>query len=107
VQRLVPCTAVQVVVCDDDGRRAALAAETLARMGYSNVSALQGGLNRWASEGFQRPTEWGMNVPSKAFGERVEVEHEVRTIDALELAEYIREGRSMLILDSRTPEEYH
>lgn len=105
MQRLVPCTTVHVVVCDDNGRRAALAAETLSRMGYANVSVLQGGLNRWASEGL--PTEWGMNVPSKAFGERVEVEHEVRTIDALELAQHVREGRSVLILDSRTPEEYH
>jgi rhodanese-related sulfurtransferase len=104
MQRLVPCVSVQVVVCDDNGHRAALAAETLSRMGYAKVAVLQGGLNRWASDGL--PTEWGMNVPSKAFGERVEVEHEVRTIEPLELAQHVREGRSVLILDSRTPEEY-
>jgi rhodanese-related sulfurtransferase len=105
LQRLVPCVQVQIVLVDDDTRRAHLAELTVTRMGYPNVVILEGGLNRWASEGL--PTEWGMNVPSKAFGERVEVEQEVHTIDALELDQRIRNGESLLILDSRTPEEYH
>ncbi len=33
--RLVPFRGVQVVLCDDNGRRAALAAATLERMGYT------------------------------------------------------------------------
>src|SRR5437667_12658004 len=56
--RLVPSRTVQVVVCDDDGRRAWLAAQTLEAAGYSRVSVLEGGLSGWATEGF--PTEWGM-----------------------------------------------
>src|SRR5688500_3088033 len=63
IERLVPFRGVRVVVVDDDGRRAALAARTLRRMGYRAVETLDGGLNRWASEGL--PTEWGMNVLSK------------------------------------------
>jgi len=102
--RLVPCRSVQVVVCDDNGRRAALAARTLDRMGYRRVAVLDGGVNRWASE--NRPTEWGMNVPSKDFGEKVEVQHHVPTIDADELARRQRRGDDLLILDTRTPEEY-
>jgi rhodanese-related sulfurtransferase len=102
---LVPCPNVRVVVCDDDARRALLAVQTLERMGFTDVAFLEGGINRWASEG--QPTEWGMNVPSKAFGERIEVEHAVRTIDPLELDTRIRAGERVLILDSRTPEEYH
>jgi rhodanese-related sulfurtransferase len=102
--RLVPCPSVPVVACDDDGRRAALAAATLRRMGFSDVHVLEGGLNRWASEGL--PTEWGINVPSKAFGERVEVEHRVETIHALELNRRLEQGERVLIVDSRTPEEY-
>jgi len=35
VGRLVPFRGAQVVVCDDNGRRAALAARTLERMGYA------------------------------------------------------------------------
>ena len=104
VGRLVPFRGAEVVVCDDTGRRAALAARTLGRMGYAHVAVLQGGVNRWASE--DRPTEWGMNVPSKDFGERVEVQHHVPTIDAAELARRQQRGDALLIVDTRTPEEY-
>jgi rhodanese-related sulfurtransferase len=102
--RLVPFRGVDVVVCDDTGRRAALAAATLERMGYTRVAVLQGGVNRWASE--NRPTEWGMNVPSKDFGEKIEVQHHVPTIDADELARRQRRGDELVIVDTRTPEEY-
>jgi rhodanese-related sulfurtransferase len=102
--RLVPFRGAEVVVCDDTGRRAALAAATLERMGYTRVAVLQGGVNRWAAE--NRPTEWGMNVPSKDFGEKVEVQAHVPTIDADELARRQRAGEDLLILDTRTPEEY-
>ena len=104
VGRLVPFRGAQVVVCDDTGRRAALAARTLERMGYAEVAVLQGGVNRWASQ--DRPTEWGMNVPSKDFGEKVEVQHHVPTIDADELARRQQRGDALLIVDTRTPEEY-
>ena len=102
--RLVPFRGADVVVCDDTGRRAALAARTLERMGYTSVAVLDGGVNRWASLG--QPTEWGMNVPSKDFGEKVEVVHHVPTLDADELARRQRAGERLVILDTRTPEEY-
>jgi rhodanese-related sulfurtransferase len=104
IGRLVPFRGAEVVVCDDTGRRAALAARTLEHMGYARVAVLEGGVNRWASQ--DRPTEWGMNVPSKDFGEKVEVQHHVPTIDAAELARRQRQGETLLIVDTRTPEEY-
>src|SRR5262245_58168941 len=104
VGRLVPYRGVAVVVCDDNGRRAALAAATLERMGYRDVSVLQGGVNRWASQDL--PTEWGMNVPSKDFGEKVEVQHHVPTISAEELAARQERREKLVILDTRTPEEF-
>jgi rhodanese-related sulfurtransferase len=104
IERLVPFRGVRVVVCDDDGRRAELAARTLERMGYEDVAVLEGGLNRWASEGFR--TEWGMNVISKDFGEKVEVRDHVTTIEARELAARLERGEDLVILDTRTPEEY-
>jgi rhodanese-related sulfurtransferase len=45
----VPFKGAQVVVCDDDRRRARLAAQTLERMGYTQVSVLEGGVNRWTT----------------------------------------------------------
>ena len=100
----VPYTGTRVVLCDDDGRRAALAAATLESLGYGNVSALARGVNGWASRDY--PTEWGVNVPSKDFGEKVEVVHHVPEIDAAELHDRIERGDKLVILDTRTPEEY-
>ena len=45
----VPHSGSHVVLCDDDGRRASLAAGTLESLGYTNVSVLDRGINWWAS----------------------------------------------------------
>ena len=104
VAAAVPHGATPVVLCDDDARRATFAAATLERLGYFDVSMLDGGINRWVTQEY--PTEWGVNVPSKDFGERVEVVHHVPEIDAVELRERIDRGDELVILDTRTPEEY-
>ncbi len=101
---LVPFQGAPVAVCDDAGRRAGLAASTLERMGYRNVSVLEGGINRWVTDGYS--TEWGMNVPSKDFGEKMEVVHHVPEMEAAELHARVRRGERLVILDTRTPEEY-
>src|SRR5919106_607157 len=98
----VPFRGVHVVLCDDDGRRAGLAAATVEGLGYRHVSVLEGGINRWVTDGF--PTEWGSNVPSKDFGEKVEMVHHVPEIEAKALAERLRKGEKFVILDTRTPE---
>lgn len=100
----VPHKATPITLCCDDGRRSALAAATLERMGYADVSTLAGGINRWVTQDY--PTEWGVNVPSKDFGERVEVQNGVPEIDAVELRRRIERGDEIVILDTRTPEEY-
>ena len=99
-----PAKGVALVVCDDDGRRAQLAAATLERLGYSNVSVLDGGVNRWSTRDY--PTEWGVNVPSKDFGEMLEVVHHVPEISAEDLHDRIERGDKLVILDTRTPEEF-
>ena len=100
----VPFKGAQVVVCDDDGRRAQAAAGTLEDMCYTNVSVLDGGINKWTT--LDLPTEWGTNVPSKDYGEKMEVVHHVPEIDAPELQRRIDRGDKLVILDTRTPEEY-
>jgi rhodanese-related sulfurtransferase len=104
IHQAVPFKGAHVVLCDDDGRRAQLAAVTLERLGYTRVSILEGGINRWVTQGYA--TEWGSNVPSKDFGEKVEVVHHVPEIDAAELHERLQRGDKLVILDTRTPEEY-
>ena len=97
----VPLKEAQIVVCDDDGRRAGLAAATLAGMGYSNVQVLDEGINRWVTLDFL--TEWGSNVISKNFGEKMEVVHHVPELEAKELHQRIERGDKLVILDTRTP----
>jgi rhodanese-related sulfurtransferase len=104
MHRLVPYTGTPVIVCDDDMQRAPLAAATLEAMGYTQVMVLQGGINRWTSDDY--PNEWGVNVPSKDFGERMQVEHDIPELHPEELQERVRAGEKIVILDSRTPEEH-
>ncbi len=101
---LVPFSGAPLIFCDDAERQASLAAVTARRMGYTRVSILEGGINRWTSLDF--PTEWGTNVPSKDFGERMEVEYRVPEIDSIELKRRIDSGEKLVIMDTRTPEEY-
>ncbi len=100
----VPHASTTIVLCDEDERRVHFAAATVERMGYIDVSTLSGGVNRWAY--LDLPTEWGVNVPSKDFGERVEVVHHVPEIEADDLHGRIERGEPLVILDTRTPEEY-
>ena len=104
IEAAAPYKGAPVVLCDDDGRRAPLAAATLERLGYTAVSVLDGGVNRWSARDY--PTEWGVNVPSKDFGEKLEVVHQVPEISAEELHERLERGDKLVILDTRTPEEY-
>src|SRR2546421_6707454 len=59
----VPFKGTPIVVCDDDGRRARLAATTLERLGYRPGSMLERGVNPWGTGRVQ--TQGGMNVPQQ------------------------------------------
>src|SRR3954469_4582661 len=102
---MVPWHGARIVVCDDDGARAALAAATMESLRYSNVAVLAGGSNRWVTEG--HGTDWGMNVPSKDFGERWLMTENVPELEPDELHEWIERGDKFILVDSRTPEEHH
>ncbi len=104
IESSVPFKGTKVVVCCDDGRRSQLAAATLDKLGFVDVHFLEGGTNRWSSNDL--PTEWGVNVPSKDFGEMQEVVHHVPEITADDLHQRIENGEKLVILDTRTPEEY-
>ena len=102
---LVTAEATLIVLYDDDGALAALAAPTLGEMGYTEVFVLTGGLAAWRRAG--RPVVQGLNVPSKVFGEHVLHDRKTPEITCLELSARMAEGRDMVIVDTRTPEEYH
>jgi rhodanese-related sulfurtransferase len=104
IAELVPNREVPVVVYDVVNERARLAADTLIKFGYRRVSVLNGGLTEWRREG--RATVSGVNVPSKAFGEKVHNESDVPDISPQELKTLLDGAAKPVILDVRTPEEY-
>lgn len=101
---LAPNRTIPIVVYDEGGKRAELAGETLAQLGYEQVSILDGGLTAWRNEG--QETVSGVNVPSKAFGEKVHHDRDVPDLSPEELKKLIEGNADLTILDVRTPEEY-
>jgi rhodanese-related sulfurtransferase len=96
--------ATPIVLCDDTSALSALAVPTLRAMGYSNAVPLAGGLDAWVADG--RSTVQGVNTPSKVFGERVLHDLHTPEVTCLELDRRMAAGEDMVIVDTRTPEEY-
>ncbi|MFQ6027556.1 MAG: rhodanese-like domain-containing protein, partial [Dehalococcoidia bacterium] len=101
---LVPAHKIPVIAYDSGGERAALAAATMELMGYEKAYVLEGGLPAWVSAGY--PTVTGVNVPSKAFGEKVHSERKVPEITPEGLQALLENQRDLVILDVRTSLEY-
>ncbi len=101
---LLPRRATRVV-CVDDGRGLAeRLAAFLEGIGCTDVAVLAGGTKAWEAAGYVLFS--GVNVPSKAFGEWVEHHYGTESVDAPELKQWIDSGRDMVVLDSRTAEEF-
>lgn len=102
--RLIPYKHTKIILNDSDSKRSFYSVSQLSHMGYSNVLVLEGGLDKWITEGYSY-TE-GMNVPSKVFGEQVLHTDDPPEITPEELFEKIENGEKLLLIDTRTPEEY-
>ena len=104
IHELVMARATPIVVYDEGGGRAELAAQTLGRLGYCNVSVLQGGTAAWKSAGGELVE--GRNVPSKVFAEKMFKDQEVPQITADNLQQWIAGNTPHVIFDIRAPEEH-
>ncbi|MQA79699.1 MAG: sulfurtransferase [Streptosporangiales bacterium] len=83
---------------DDKGAR------MLERLGYRDVHLLDGGLEGWRRFGGRIYT--GTNVRSKALGEWVEHRFATPTVDAETLRKWQETGEDVVVVDSRTTQEY-
>src|SRR5437588_6030381 len=101
---LVTAPATPLAWIDADGALAPLAATTLAAMGYRDARVLAGGLGAWRAAG--RRVVQGLNVPGKVFGERALHEWRTPQITPEDLVRRIEKREDMVIVDSRTYEEY-
>lgn len=107
IDRLVPRRDTRIVLTDGGDNRDQLAhdaAAKLVRLGWRNVAVLEGGVGGWVAAGNQRFT--GSNVPSKAFGEVIEHRKHTPWIDAQALQQRIERGDDIVVVDSRTTEEF-
>ena len=102
---LLPRLSTRICVTDDGRGLAQQLAAWLETIGCTDVSVLNGGTKAWAAAGYVVFS--GMNVPSKAFGEWVEHRYGTESIDPPELDAWIKSGRNMVVLDSRTQEEFN
>src|SRR5579863_2605583 len=93
------------ICCVDDGRGLAEQLATwLESIGGTDVTVLNGGTKAWEAAGYELFS--GINVPSKAFGEWVEHHYGTESVDPAELKSWIDTGRNIVVLDSRTHEEF-
>ncbi|MBS7537576.1 rhodanese-like domain-containing protein [Ancylobacter lacus] len=104
VPPLVPRRATPIVLVDEDETLAARAAGVLAAGGYTDIAILAGGVSAWKAAGFELFA--GVYVPSKAFGEVVEVTYETPHIDAHAFEARRKAGENIVLLDSRPFDEY-
>jgi rhodanese-related sulfurtransferase len=93
-----------VVVYDAGEGLVAEAADRLKALGYSNVSALDGGLQGWKDAGFELFQD--VNSYAKAFGELVEQRRHTPSLAAEEVAQLIARKANIRILDVRRFDEY-
>lgn len=104
INRKVPRKQAPVVIVDSDGNLAREVAQLLFRLGYEDISILDGGLVSWQQAGYEVFS--GENVPGKAFGEVVEVEAKTPHISVQELHAKLQSGQKFVVVDGRTPEEF-
>ena len=102
--RRIPRRDTTLVVYDNGEGLAPTAIQTLREIGYTQVHALQGGLQGWADAGGELFID--VNVPSKSFGELVEAKRHTPSLSAQEVKALIDAQADMVVLDMRRFDEY-
>ena len=80
IEKLAPNKAVRMVLFDGGDDLAARAARRAEALGYTGIDILRGGAPAWKAAGFTLFE--GVNVPSKTFGEVIEIERHTPRITA-------------------------
>lgn len=104
ITALVPRNTTRIVICDGDDGLSERAAHVLTKMGYSDLSILEGGTPGWERAGYVVFS--GVNVPSKAFGEFIEHDADTPSVSADELHSLLQSKADVVVLDSRPFDEY-
>jgi len=100
----LPRKDVPIVLYDAGEGLVAAAADRFAALGYSNVRALEGGLQGWKAAGYELFQD--VNSYAKAFGELVEHRRHTPSLAAEEVSALIARKANIRILDVRRFDEY-
>jgi rhodanese-related sulfurtransferase len=100
----LPRKDVPVVVYDDGEGLVEPALAQLRALGFTQVEALEGGLEGWRAAGY--PLFEDVNSYSKAFGELVEHRRHTPSLPAQDVHALIEEKADIAILDARRFDEY-
>ena len=100
----LPRRDVQVVLYDAGEGLVGPATAALRELGFSEVSALAGGLEGWRAAGYELFED--VNSFSKAFGELVEARRHTPSVSAEELQAGLARGDDLRVLDARRYDEY-
>ena len=104
VAEIAPRRDVRMVLVDGGDGIADLAAVRAEALGYTAVHVLEGGAPGWAAAGYTLYA--GVNVPSKTFGEILEIERHTPRKSAAEVAAIQKAGENHVIVDGRPVSEY-
>jgi rhodanese-related sulfurtransferase len=102
VAQVLPRRSTRTVLVDDDGSRSEAAVQRLAALGYSDLHVLRGGLNAWTASG----RAGTLHPQARVFTQQVSRDKRTPVSTAQELARLRREGHDVVVLDTRTPEEF-
>jgi rhodanese-related sulfurtransferase len=104
VADIAPNKTVRMVLYDKDDGLAELAAERAQALGYTNISIMAGGAPAWGAAGFTLYE--GVNLPSKTFGELLEIERHTPRKSPAEVAAMAKDNANHVIVDGRPWAEY-
>lgn len=100
----IPRRDTAITVYDDGEGLAAIAAQRLHELGYSDVAVLESGLDGWRAAGGELFRD--VNVPSKAFGELVESVRHTPSLAAEQVQALLDDNADVVVLDARRFDEY-
>ncbi|MEM9355492.1 MAG: rhodanese-like domain-containing protein [Pseudomonadota bacterium] len=103
--RIAPNRQVRMVLVDGDDGIAEKAAARAEALGYGSVHILKGGAKAWGDAGFTLYA--GVNVPSKTFGELLEIERHTPRLSAEDVRRMQEEKTDHVIVDGRPYAEYN
>jgi len=101
----IPRRATPIVLYDDGEGLVETAAARLAALGYTDVRALEGGLQGWRDAGLELFQD--VNSASKAFGELVEHRRHTPFITPETLQAQLDRSANLVVLDARRYDEFN